>query len=322
MGYSREELYRKKTVQEHQIITQDLLNQLTANEKLTTAEARHICGQLRLMRNEEHVDGVDGLQFPQCRDMIFMDKYLLYFDKHEVWFDILDYDGPVSLEQKRRDVSFLDDNYLQWEKDVVLNSRLSDEKLRHVAIETNRQIKALKEYCKFNGIGFNRFKFLRKGIILHSKFLYFTVLEFYEEGNSNEEVIEICNNRFVIDSFVYVHVLFRHYAESVKEHQHGKSYHSIEHFDHKNIPNDILSVLTKYVTIVNCQAFDKEKIFFEFKGQLFALWYKEIERRRKNKPKETVLQIQTLYPVKEQRDLLKIELLMRTPADNEMAFFI
>lgn len=322
MSYKREDLQKKKTTEESQEISQNLVNQLSEGKKLSVAEARYICGQLRLWRKEEDNTPIDALNFSQCDDMIFMDKYLLYFNKHEVWFDILDYDGQVSLEKKKKDVDFLDKHFLAWETDVISNLRLSDEKLRHIAIETNRQIKALKVYCKETEQGYNRFKFLRKGIILHSKFLYFTIQEFYEEGNENEYAIDICNNRFVIDSFVYVHVLFRHFAESVKEHQIGKSYHSIDHFDYRNMPKQILEILTNFATVAKCQAFDKEKLFFELNGQLFALWYKEIDRQKKGKAKEKILQIQTLYPIKEQRDLDKIGLLQRTPINAEISFFI
>jgi hypothetical protein len=322
MVYKREELTKKKAPEEEQIVSQTLINLLAEGKHLSVAEARHICGQLRLWRKEGSNESIDALQFDQCDDMIFINKYLLYFNKHEVWFDIEDFNGPVPLDQKKLDITFLDRHFQAWENDVISNLRLSDEKLRHVSIETNRQIKALKAYCTRRGLGYNRFKHLRKGLILHSKFLYFTMLEYYEEGYNGEESIEICNNRFVIDSFVYVHVLFRHYAEMVKEHQVGKSYHSIDHFDYRYIPKQIIEVLTHFATFANCQKFDMEKIFFELNGQLFALWFKEVDRQKKGKPKEKVLQIQTLYPVVEQRDLDKIATLNRTQANENTFFFL
>jgi hypothetical protein len=215
----------------------------------------------------------------------------------------------------------LDKHYVSWSNDVINNFRIKNELLRHVHIETNRQLKALKEYCNRVGYGSNRYNYIAKGIIFHSKFLYLTVLEYYEETNKKEESITICGNKIIIDSYAYVHILFRHYAAIVKEHQVDKSYH-IGDFDHKQLPNEIFNILDKYAAIVKCDAFDKEKIFFKLNKTKYALWWKLTERQFKGKPKETVFRVETLYPVEAKRDLNKIAHLKETIVSDELSIFL
>ncbi|WP_113660978.1 hypothetical protein [Pedobacter nanyangensis] len=320
MSFSREEL-KIRDFDAQQKIAQALVDKLEQNQKLTAAEASHICGRLRLFHDEQGRE-LDALKYPQCNDCVFRDKYLLYFNNHEGWNLALDFNGEISQNHKRDDVEFLNSHHLSWEMDVVSNLRLKDEIKRHIAIETNRQIKSLKVYCQQMGYGSNRFEYLRKGLVLHSKFIYLTVLEYYDEGNPKEEILSICNYKFVIDSFVYIHVLFRHYAQIVKEHQTDKSYHSIRHFDHTNLPKEILKILVEFSGIVDCNRFDREKVFFKIDDTNFALWYKEIEFNKRGKPKEKVMQIQTLYPVEAKRDLEKIQGLNSVKVDDNLWFYL
>ncbi|TKB95736.1 hypothetical protein [Pedobacter cryophilus] len=318
MSFSREELLYKDFLLQ-QRITQELIDKLDANQKLTIAEARHICGKLKLFRNERD-ENIDALKYSQCNDCIFQDKYLLYINNHEGWGDAYDFDGKINQSQKRKDAEFLNQHFLSWEETVIKNLRLTDEIKRHIAIETNRQIKSLKSYCTQMHFGSNHFNFLRKGLILHSKFLYLTVLEYYDEGNSKEDIVNICNHKFVIDSYVYIHVLFRHFAETVMEHQ-QKSYHTIKHFEHKNLPKQILEMLKNYSLVVDCNSFDKEKLFFKLDDTHFALWFKEIEFNKKGKSKERVIQLQTLYPVELRHDFEKIKNLTPIKFDSTLWFY-
>jgi hypothetical protein len=307
MAYSRADLLRQKTLIEEQAITQDLVDRLFAGEKLTVAEGRYICGRLELFKSgDPNVKPVDALDYPPCVDYIFMDKYLIYFKNFEGWDYQEDAFGEIPIVQKLKDVAFLDHQFTLWQADVIENTRLRDELLRHVQIETYRQLKALKEYCKQVGYGWNRYKHLAKGIALHSKFVYITILEYYQDGNPKEKTITICNRNFLIDSFAYVHILFRHYAAQVKEHQQDKSYHAFGDFDYKKLPDEIFDVLNHYSGIADCNSFDEEKVFLKFHDQLYAIWYKKMPRQLKGMPKTFVYRVETLYPVEAKRDLDKI----------------
>jgi hypothetical protein len=322
MTYTRDTLYRKKTLIEEQTISQNLFNRLINSEKLTVAEGRYICGRLELLRSDDpNAVPLNGLDYPQCVNCIFMDKYVTYFKNFEGW----DYQegpfGEIPKAQKIADISFLNDQYLLWKTNVVENLRLKDELLRHVQIETYRQLKTLKEYCKEVGYGSNRFKHLAKGLILNSKFTYITALEYYEDGNVKEQSIDICNHKIVVDSYAYVHILFRHYAAQVKEHLQDKSYHNLGDFDYKQIPKEIFSFLTQFSAVADCNSFDEEKVFFRFNGNLYALWWKKTPRQLKGLPKETIFRVETLYPVEAQRDLDKIAQKTEINITNTLSIF-
>jgi hypothetical protein len=320
--YNRVDLNREKTLAEEQTITQNLVNRLFAGEKLNVAEGRYICGRLELFKSDDpNAKPINAFDYPPCVDFIFMDKYLVYFKNHEGWDYQEDAFGEISLLQKRADVAFLDSQFIAWKTNIVENLRLKDELLRHIQIETYRQLKALGEYCAEVGYGWNRQRHLAKGVILHSKFVYITVLEYYQDGNPKEKTISICNRSFLIDSYSYVHVLFRHYAAQVKEHQQERSYHSFGDFDHKQLPNDIFNFLTQYAAVADCNKFDEEKIFLRLNGNLYALWYKKMPRQLKGMPKVFIYRVETIYPVKSKGDLLKISHLEELQISGALSIF-
>src|SRR5690606_37907510 len=104
--------------------------------------------------------------------------------------------------------------------------------------EVRHQLKEIKKYAAVAGFGHFRRKYLEKNTILHSKFVFLRVKGFFQEYGSDRISFQLFNQIIIIDGFFFVHVLFRHYAPSIKEHQQQKSYH-IENFDYTQLPLEI-----------------------------------------------------------------------------------
>jgi len=152
--------------------------------------------------------------------------------------------------------------------------------------------------------------------------LYYQVQEFYEENNPLEEVVNLCGELAVIDNFVYIHTLFGHFAAGIKFNRPGKSYHSVEKVDYKNLPKEIASILTLYSKAVDCKDFDKQSIFFNYHGGDFAIWFRPLIRYVKKIGQQSILRVQTFYPVELQDDLKKIANAQKVKANDELYFYL
>ena len=102
------------------------------------------------------------------------------------------------------------------------------------------------------------------------------VLEYYQENNEVES-IEINRQNIRIDSFSFIHILFRHYAQVIKEYQAGKTYHEDLSIDYKNIPKELLRIIRTYNLLDNTN-FDNQKIYFSLNGKIYAVWFRAIRR--------------------------------------------
>jgi hypothetical protein len=191
MAFTRDELLSLKNapLQRVQEVYQILFEKLHSGKVLTLAESKHICLGLKATYNEKGERAFEVKNFKLCDDFLFWEKYLLYWGDHEGWGLVRNGSNSyVSIEQKANDVEFLNDHYGSWRK-VILNDRHESAFLQTVANETNKLIREITNHSRQRGEGSNRRKYIEKALILHSKYVYFQVKEYYEEINANEETI-------------------------------------------------------------------------------------------------------------------------------------
>ncbi len=324
MTFTRDELLNihEAPKERFQEVTQTLTNKLVNKEVLSLAESKFICLGLRnIYSDDPNAPVLKAENFDQCADFLFWQKYLLYWHDHEGWSEVKERDAVLPLAQKKLDVALLTEHYEQW-KTVILGDKFSSALLQTIASETNRLIKEVIDYSKNLGEGSNRHKYIEKALILHSKYLYYQVSEYYEENNNPEENLNLCGNLIVIDSFVYIHTLFGHFAADIKFNRSGKSYHKDGNVDFRNIPKEVLSILQAYEQHIACQYFNKQAIFFNLNGTDYAIWFRPMKRSVKGGPPQDYLRVQTYYPVEMPDDQNKINAMSKIKISEALSFYI
>lgn len=325
MKYSREKLNsfsgEANDKSEYDSIAQELVKTVLEVKNVSLAEESFACSIIKLLRK----DGINELAFDisqveKCKNYRFKNAYLLYFSDLNGYKQVIDPSGIIPEKQKTLDVTFLENEYQTWKK--LLKDKIQENSLiGYVARETEHQIKELQDYGSQSMLGSNYLKYLEKSITLHGKYIYLTVKESFEEIGNTEINFNDGNNNFLIDSYSYVHTLFRHFAKSIKQHQIDKSYHFDQNIKFDNIPNFILELLKCYSTSDFSKSFNKQNIYFKFKGSYYAIWFRKLKKNIKGGAVSEFLRAQTLYPVENIEELEKIKKLKSEITNCGYEFF-
>lgn len=257
------------------------------------------------LRNEGSEKALNIEDYSSCANFRFRSLYLKYFSDLNGHKQVLDYDGPISNFQKNKDVSFLDREYNEW-LSFLENKQNGNELINYISQENNHQLKKIKEYCEKASIGSNYQKYLEKSIVLHGKYIYLRVKEFYQELGEKEQIVEINGKLILIDPFPYVHTLFRHYASSIKEHQQDKTYHFDKNLSFKSIPMTLFEIIECYKTLPEKSSFNQKNIYVKIESTFYVIWLRPFTRHLKAGIKVDYLRVQTFYPISEINELNKI----------------
>lgn len=306
MSFSREEL---RELSNPKSANQDRVSQVGAEllkkisddcENVTIAEKLWICKMLQLL----HKGNVrlDPFDFPCCEDVLFQIRYILYFNNVEGWYPSFDWNGQILDGSKKRDLILLQKCFQEWSS-IIQRTNHTSPLLQNVSTETRHHLKLIERYCKRASLGSNRMNYLKKSLTLHSKYMFGLVEEYYQE-NPERQYFQIDGRSAFVDSFFFIHTIFRHYGQVLKEYQVGKSYHE-EGLDYKNLPLEILKILEAYSKISNGE-FDGQKVYFEYNEKIFAIWFRLIRTNVSKGVFLEELKIQTLYPVESVSEVEKI----------------
>lgn len=290
---------------EYDSVAQDLLNKVFAKEKISLSEESFICSIIKMLRTEKNELAYNIDEIDACKNHTFKSRYMMYVNDLNGYNPIFDAYGEIPKGIKESDSHFLNESYIEWEK-YIANETNGDELINHIAKETNEQLKELKKYCDKMMIGSNYRKYLKKSLTLHGKYIYLLVKEFYQEIGIDKQVIEINNKEILIDSYTYVHTLFRHYSRSVKLHQLEKSYHFDEHIGFKTIPNFLFDILNCYKSLEISNVFDAKNINIIFNDKPYAIYFKPVNKSLKGNVQKEYLRVQTFYPIEDKKELEKI----------------
>jgi hypothetical protein len=194
MTYSRNKLeslrLSERKPPEFDAIGQDLVTKVLSHEEINLAEQQFVCGIVEMLRNDRYELVFDLNDYPSCADYLFRSKYLLYFNNLNGHKPVMNYNGEVSASQILNDISFLQKKYEEWS--VVIESKLNGiSNINYVAQETKYQSKELNKYCNSLSIGRNQKEYLTKSIVLHGKYIYLLVKEFYQEQGTDRIEINV-----------------------------------------------------------------------------------------------------------------------------------
>lgn len=324
MPYTRKFLYdlpTSKNFKERDQITQELANRVFAGEKLTLAEEEYTCAILKILRNEKGEKDIDISKYPSCKNYHFKTTYLKYFTDLNGHRPKYDYDGEISRNQKEKDVAFLKKEFDEWSS-FIDNKQNGNDLINYISQETNHQIKELKKYCDRFLIGKNYFEYLKKSLVLHGKYIYLLVKEFYEELGTTQQIIEINNHKILIDPFTYVHTLFRHYASGIKEHQLDKTYHFDQNIGFKIIPETLLEILKCYQSISADILFDAKNINLKIDEKPYSIWLRPFIVYEKKIGRIEYLRVQTFYPIGNKSELDKLNNYKTLTTECGYSFYI
>jgi hypothetical protein len=326
MTYSKE--YLKKFdeekefgTEESQRVTQELIDKIQSGEKLSLAEEEHACSTLELLMAKDSSSTDTPQVFGYCDNYWFKNRYLLYFNNLDGNGDIFYYKDFLDLSQKKKDREYIELQYQEW-NGIINNPPARDIMLQYLSTETKHQIKEIERYCKTMQIGRFLKEYLIKSIVLHSKFIYLIVKEFYQELGKDEERVDFFGQPVVLDSFSYIHILFRHYSATIKQHQLDKSYHYNENIDYRNIPHFLKEVITKFKDNCTKNEFDRNRIYFSFTETIYAIWFRAIKISKAGNVIETTLRLQTFYPLLKPSEKATINGFRKVTVEPAYVFFV
>lgn len=325
MRYTREKLQslrnQSELTPEFQKAVQILVSKVLSGENLTLAEEHFVCAIIPQLRNENSETVYKIKDLPLCENYRFRHVYLLYSNDLNGYENIMNYDGEISQDQKKEDVEYLQNEYEKWES--YISSKLNGSNLiNYIAQETNQQLKQLNKYCEELKIGSNRKEYLKKSLLLHGKYIYLLVKEYYEEKGIDEEIIGVNGKAVLIDSYTYIHTMFRHYSAHLKQHQENKTYHFDKNIGFKTIPDFLSRAIYCYAGQEESSNFSDRSLYFKYNGTIYAIWFRPFSKFLPGGLKKEFLRVQTFYPVERESELLNLEELEELETDCGFIFLL
>lgn len=306
MNYTREKLQSLRSEKgkpaDFEVIVQTLMDKVFANEEISLAEQQFVCGIVENIRNIKGENNLNIHDYSSCKNYLFRNRYLLYFNDLNAYKKVFNYNGEVLIDRKRIDVGFLQKQYEVW--NLFIRGKLNGSDLiNYVSQETKYQLIKLDEYCDRLQIGRNRKDYLKKSLVLHGKYIYLLVKEFYQELGKDEEIIDLNGEKILIDGFTYVHTMFRHFSQHIKEHQTNKSYHFDENIGFKTVPTFLLKAIECYKHLSESKRFNNRNLNIIYNGKKYAIWFKPYTKYLKGSKKVDYQRVQTFYPIEKKDDL-------------------
>lgn len=294
----------------------DLVQRFHDGDTFTLAEEQQLGHTLSLLRVGEPpgVPAFDVYSIEQCKNYLFRDRYLIYAHDLNGYRRVYDAEREITGWCKERDVEYLEWSYEEWHGRIQasIGTTTSDVIWNYLVSETNSQLRELNRYCAETVTGGFRKDYLVKSIVLHGKYVHYLVTEYYQEqGNTYRKEIPLFESTILIDPYCYIHTMYRHYAQFLKEHQgRGKSYHQDEEIYIKELPDFIKFVVTTFSKHCQVAHFDNgrpdRKINFLFNGVPYVIWFREMRENRPGKTQVTFFRAQSLYPIEAPDELDKI----------------
>lgn len=292
----------------------DLINLMNSGKKLSLAEERFL-GIVLGASVDENGQYLNMHQFKSLENDLFRRLYPSYVRNRDGFLPLNDTHGPVSLGRRMQDTSFLETEYQKW-RQIIMSGKHRSSSLQTIANETISHLKEIEEYTKQSQIGGFLKQAMIKEIILHSKYLLYEVDEYYQELRATEQIVDFAKGKVVIDNYVYIHTLFRHYAQHIKVYQLDKSYHIDQQFDYTRLPDILFDIISSFFRNLPDKTIENDRIFVRIRGKLYALWFRKFTRSLKGGAKEVYYRAQTFYHITKQKDLAYASTLKEILSDD------
>jgi hypothetical protein len=289
-----------------------LATRLMSGEKLTLSEAEAASGFISHARPEGSIEKVNLAAIPQAQNYIFISLFLSYRGDLEGQYGILKFSGELSfktrvvpIEEKKGDVIRLNEYYNEWNKKFAINNH-KDQILNLVINEVNLDLKEIDSLLANGKLDKLDYDYRRKATILRSKYLYLRVTGVFEDLKRNEVIINFHDKIIEINPWSMVHVLNRHYAESVKQYDSGKSFHSDQNLKFFEDPEQLKVIIEKLATNSQTESCGIEYLPFKLNGIFYLVHAGQHEKHIKGS-KIMYNRLETFYPVEDPIELKKIQ---------------
>jgi hypothetical protein len=304
-------------------IFEELLKRAREKKDLTYAEAEYLCNGLRFSKKEEDGKTKD---FEICGDYLFRHLYVRYaFDLHGVGAIMNNKTEFTTAADKRLDVDELEQISQKWEV-IIKQSNHPNQALNYLAKETRSEIKELEKQPEFNDMGFlrrcNHFDFRKKRIVLHSKFIYSKYQEIMSEIEETDRTFTIGGLEIEFNEYSFIHILFRHYAEIVKQTPNTKTYH-IPDFSPDEIVHQLKQLFFAIESSGKFKGQSIHEIDFKFKGKLYRVWVNERIKSIKGKGNLKYNRLETFFPLADAAMLKDLHTnFVEEIVSNEISIFV
>jgi hypothetical protein len=307
--------------EEHTQVTNELINKLQNHETLTLAEEEYACTAIHTLHDDNGIRPFKPSDYQGCKNYWFRNRYLIHYKDLDCKGSAFDAFGEISSKDIARDREFLNNQFIEWES-IIVNAKINDRITQYISTETKHHIKLIKRYCEENNIDSVDFEYKRKAIILHGKFIYLVVKEYFDELGLEELKLQINQHNILLDQYCYVHILFRHYAALIKEYQLNKSYHFDKQIEYDYLPDFLIKIMEEFNRIAHRVCFDERSIAFKYSGTLYEIWFRPMTRHLAGNTVENYLRLQTLYPVEAVRDIDRINGFDEIEINDKLTFIV
>jgi hypothetical protein len=302
MPFEIEELQVKSDAVTEQIrvrkIFEVLKDKAINGKALTEHEKNFFCSCLKLSKLG------DGKceDYSSCDNFIFKEIYLTYFHDltggsafHKIKAREI---YKVDPNEAQRDLLYLYQLSEEWEL-IIQKTNHSNQLLQQISTETRNELKILSQLPEvINGFwrkGSNLYIFKERAILLNSKYIYCKALEIFEILKPAELILEINQTQIEFNEYSLIHILNRHYSETIKQYNTRKTFHN------EDILPEILSIQLKDIL----KRIDETKLLqgkhidhigFKFKTIDYVIW---TSVRTKSTKGENIdyRRLDTFYPI-------------------------
>ena len=299
---------------ETQEVMQNLMGVMAREEVLSLAEEEFL-GVVLGASVDATGKSMNMHEIKPLRRDLFRHLYPLYVRNRDGLLTLADAYGDIPPARRKQDTDFLEAEYRAWRTQMLAHQQ-SSAMLQHVAAEVKKHLVDINAFAKRTKQGSRLHEAAVKEIVLHSKYVLHFVEAYYQELGATEQTITFAGGKIVVDSYAYVHILFRHYSQGVKPYQSGKSYHFDVDFDHTNLPSFLVDIIASYFRNLPNSIIRDDRILVRVRGTLYAMWFRKMTRSLRGNEKEVYYRLQTFYPVTEQKDLSYASTLLETIADD------
>jgi hypothetical protein len=301
-------------------VLQQLINAMVSGTQLSIAEEDFVGSYLNVARNEDNIR-LSLHDFPACQNFLFKRNYLIYQGNFDGTLPAKTPLGVIAESEVLKDVALLEKFYQEWLL-IIKKENHSERLLQYVGQETRNQLKANMLFASKANYSSDFLADTEKSVILHSKYFFYKVKKYFQEIGRDELVVDYCGHKIVIDGFAHFHILFRHYAKDIKPYQTDASYHQDQSIDPDILPTELGIIIDDYFDTVRCQDFNLKRLYVEINNVLYLIWFRPITQYKAGKSIESVLRLQTFYPVVAQNDLDFVSKLTPMESKEGRKFFI
>ncbi|HWB64167.1 MAG TPA: hypothetical protein VG603_11690 [Chitinophagales bacterium] len=316
------ELFNNADLDAAKVDFDKLHKRVVAGKQLTELEKTFFCKYIpTFLPNSKAED------FPECADFRFKTTYIWYwqdltggikyfkpvslttedlssFDLDEVKQNPAKYKREVGAQEAQADLAYLESEAHSWYKKMQASN--PGDSLYCAKVETDEQIRQLDEQPEFKNDfymkGTIKYRLIKRGIILQSKYAYLMMKEEVEKLDKADLFFTLNGIDIELTECTILHILFRHYSALTKKYNTGKSFHNTD-FHYRKLPEQLRSMLKKIEDSGLYKNDSVAKISINYNGVPYCIRTGDVLQRQVAGQTMPFVRIQTFYPVEDLDEL-------------------